>query len=110
MVCPCQSGTIGAKGTAYKIGSHKYGVGSVGGLRHLLNAAALIAKLQTLQAYVYQDDGYNKSHESIAKQTGRSPRHKLQARAINTHLSDAPAIHEFAHTACRYGPGYAAQS
>ena len=92
MVCPCQSGTIGSKGPAYKIGSHKYGVGSVGGLRHLLNAAALIAKLQTLQAYIYQDDGYNKSHECVAKQTGRSPRHKLQACTIKTYLSDAPAI------------------
>lgn len=30
-----------------------------------------------------------------------APRHKLQACTINTHLSDAPAIHKFAHTACR---------
>ena len=40
---PNQSGTIGAKGAAYKISSHKYGIGSVGSLRHLLNTAALIA-------------------------------------------------------------------
>ena len=109
-MCPCQSGTIGSKGTAYKIGSHKYGVGSVGGFRHILNTTTLIAKLQTLQAYVYQNDGYNKSQECVAKQIGRSSRYKLQARSIKTYLSYAPAIDEFAQTACRNGPGYATQS
>ena len=43
LMSPSQSGTIGAKGAAYKISGHKYGIGSVGSLRHLLNTAALIA-------------------------------------------------------------------
>ena len=37
---PSQSGTICAKGAAYKISSHKYGIGPVGSLRHLLYTAA----------------------------------------------------------------------
>ena len=67
---PHVSGTERTERTTDEIDRHEDGVGTVGSLRNLLQAAALIAELLTLQSDIYQDDGCDESCIGVAEEEG----------------------------------------
>ena len=65
---PAESGTESADTAPNEEGGHEDGVHTVGGLRQLLEGAALITDLQALCSDVCQNDGYDESYVAGAKQ------------------------------------------
>ena len=107
---PHVSGTERTERTTDEIGRHEDGVGTVGSLRNLLQAATLIAELLTLQSDIYQDDGCDESCVGVAEEEGYCPGDDLHGCSEEAELVDSEPWNQLSYAAGCHGSHDSAES